>query len=74
MRFLTVATVFVLTITACSTRNRYVYASRVIHIPKYDQLFLHCEIPRNCCKKLSISAGGDRKKLRRLSRMARHYQ
>jgi hypothetical protein len=24
------------------------------------------------CKKLSISAGGDRKKLRRLSRMARH--
>jgi hypothetical protein len=28
---------------------------------------------RNCCKKLSISDGGDRKKLRRLSSMARHF-
>ena len=26
----------------------------------------------NCFKKLSIAAGGDRKKLRRLSRMVRH--
>jgi len=27
----------------------------------------------SCGKKLSISAGGDRKKLRRLSSMARHF-
>ena len=50
--------------------NTYVFAGMVIHIPKYDQLFLHCEIPRNCWKKLSISAEGDWKKLRRLSRKA----
>jgi len=46
----------------------------VIHGPKYDQLVLHCDIPRNCWKKLSISAGGDRKKLRRLSRMLCHFR
>ena len=32
----------------------------------------YIETDLNCCKKLSISAGGDIKKLRRLSRMLRH--
>jgi hypothetical protein len=33
----------------------------------------YIETDFNCVKKLSISAGGDRKKLRRLSRMLRHF-
>jgi len=33
----------------------------------------YIETDFSCCKKRSISSGGDRKKLRRLSRMARHF-
>lgn len=39
--------------------------------PKQPNKSFYCD-PRNCCKKLSVSADGDRKKLRRVSRMGCH--
>lgn len=38
----------------------------VIHAPSKNQLFLHCEIPRNCWKKLTISAEGRQEKVAKI--------
>src|ERR1044072_9458012 len=51
----------------------FVWVGLIISYTVLPQADLNSRDSRNCCKKLSISDGGDRKKLRRLSSMARHF-